>query len=70
MWLLDVYEGVPTVVTMIFAILPKIAMIGLFIYISIKIFVTSFFFLTTINFVYSACIVTYRYFWSAVSSKN
>ena len=44
MWLPDVYEGVPTTVTAIFSIVPKIAIFSLFLRLSFNIFNSNFFF--------------------------
>ncbi len=43
MWLPDVYEGIPTAITAIFAIVPKIAIFGLFLRLSINLFSNTFF---------------------------
>lgn len=44
MWLPDVYEGVPTIVTALFAIIPKIALFGLLYRLGISFCVDNFFF--------------------------
>lgn len=44
MWLPDVYDGVPTSVTAVFAIVPKIAIFSLFLRLGLNIFSNNFFF--------------------------
>jgi NADH-quinone oxidoreductase subunit N len=44
MWLPDVYDGIPTAITAIFAIVPKIAIFGLFLRLSINLFSNTFFY--------------------------
>ena len=48
MWLPDVYEGAPTIVTMIYSIVPKIAIIGIIIRLNLSIFETNGFFINNI----------------------
>lgn len=44
MWIPDVYEGVPTPVTALFAIVPKVAILSVFIRLSLDLFSNTFFF--------------------------
>lgn len=53
MWLPDVYEGVPTTVTAIFAIVPKIALFALLFRLGTNLFPTNFFFWHQL-FIYTA----------------
>jgi len=48
-WIADVYEGAPTIITAFFAIVPKIALIGLFIRICIEVMISAHYFL---DFIY------------------
>jgi NADH:ubiquinone oxidoreductase subunit 2 (subunit N) len=48
MWLPDVYEGAPTIVTMIYSIVPKIALIGVIVRLNLTIFETNSFFINNI----------------------
>ena len=45
MWLPDVYEGVPTSVTALYAIVPKIAMFGLFVHLNLNLFQNNIFYI-------------------------
>jgi NADH-quinone oxidoreductase subunit N len=53
MWLPDVYEGVPTIVTAIYAIVPKIALFSLFVKLNISLMYDNLYFFEQI-LLYSA----------------
>lgn len=55
MWLPDIYDGVPTTITAIFSIVPKIAIFSLFLRLSLKLFINNLFFWNQI-LIYSAII--------------
>lgn len=55
MWLPDVYEGVPTSLTAIFSIVPKIALFSLFLRLSLDLFVTNYYYWHQILLYSSIC---------------